>query len=78
MLSCHSLALSQLFFSSSNKSSSSIFLSLPQTHQDGCDDVSSVLEAVSVVAAPHETGSVDILLLFVPVADLRIIKYCIR
>lgn len=78
MLSCLSFALSQLFFPSSHKSPSPIFLTLPRTHQDGCDDVSSVLEAIRVVDAPHEIGSVDVLLLFVPVADLRIIKYCIR
>lgn len=77
-MSCLPFVLSHLFFPSSHKSPSPVFLRLPWTHQDGCDDVSSVLEAVSVVAAPHETGSVDVLLLFIPVADLRIIKYHIR
>lgn len=54
-----------------------IFLLLSWTHQDGSDDVSSVLQAVSVIAASHEAGSVHILLLFVPVANLRI-KYYIK
>lgn len=41
------------------------------THQDGGDDVSSVLQAVRLVAASHEAGSGHILLIFVPVANLR-------
>lgn len=41
------------------------------TYQDSCDDVSSVLQAVSVVAAPHEARSSHVLFIFIPVADLR-------
>lgn len=41
------------------------------TYQDGGDDVGSVLQAVGVVAASHEAGSGDVLLIFIPVADLR-------
>lgn len=65
MLTSLSFPLSQLI--------SPFFLPLSQTHQDGSDDVSSVLQAVGVVAASHEAGGVHILLLFVPVANLRII-----
>lgn len=41
------------------------------TYQDSCDDVSSVLQAVSVVAAPNEARSSHVLFIFIPVADLR-------
>lgn len=70
-INCLLFAPSWLLFPSSHKSPSPVFLKLPQTHQDGRDNVSSVLEAVSVIAAPHETGSVDVFLLFIPVADLK-------
>lgn len=42
-----------------------------RTHQDSGDYVGSVLQAVSLIAASHEAGSGHILLIFVPVANLR-------
>lgn len=45
------------------------------TYQDSGDYVSSVLQAVSVVAASHEAGGSHILFIFIPVANLREGKY---
>lgn len=41
------------------------------TYQDSGDDVSSVLQAVRLVAASHEAGGSHILFIFIPVANLR-------
>lgn len=46
-------------------------LRLTPTHQDSGDDVSSVLQAVRLVAASHEAGGGHVLLVFIPVANLR-------
>lgn len=46
-------------------------LDFTPTHQDSGDYVGSVLQAVSLIAASHEAGGGHILLIFVPVADLR-------
>ena len=40
------------------------------SHQDGGDDVRSVLEAVGIVAAPYKVCRVHIFLVLVPVAHL--------
>lgn len=42
-----------------------------QTHQDSGDYVSSILQAVRLIAASHEAGGCHVLLIFVPVANLR-------
>ena len=40
------------------------------SHQDGGDDVRSVLEAVGIVAAPYKVCRVHVFLVLVPVAHL--------
>lgn len=48
------------------------------TYQDGGDYVSSVLQAVGLVAASHEAGGGHVLFIFIPVANLIQEEYVIN